>query len=209
MKKILTLLLTFAMIAGILCGCGGDSTDPTSAPTQAAEKIYTVTCVDQDGNPVSNVILQWVDVNNNQQLAVSDAEGKVSLKSQTVMASMNLTSAPAGYTASESVFPFEGKTELTIVLNKEVGQENLVTYKVTVVDQNGNPVSGVVVQICDEENCKLPMTTDENGFASAEYAESNYHVTLNTLPEGYESEQLEFNFDGATEITITIQAKEG
>ncbi len=210
MKKIISIVLILTMVIGLLCGCGKEDPKPTTQnPTQPAEKTYSVNCVDQNGDPVANVILQWVDEKNNQQLAVSDSDGKVSITGKVAMVSMNLTSAPAGYTSTESVYQFEGKTELTIVLNKEASQDNMVTYKITVVDQNGNPVSGVVVQICDEENCKLPMTTDENGFASAEYAESNYHVTLNTLPDGYESEQTEFYFDGATEITIAIHAKEG
>lgn len=80
------------------------------------------------------------------------------------------------------------------------------TYTVTVLDQNGNPVSGVKLQFCDDESCRLPVTTDEDGKVSVRYDESNYHITLTSVPEGYTAEQTEFYFDGATELTVTLTA---
>ena len=81
-------------------------------------------------------------------------------------------------------------------------------YKVTVVDQNGSPVAGVVLQFCDDANCKMPVTTDANGVVTASYAPSEYHVTLTQLPDGYTSEATEFYFDGETEMTIELTAGE-
>ena len=82
-----------------------------------------------------------------------------------------------------------------------------VTYTVTVVDQNNNPVEGVAIQFCDDENCKLPVLTDASGVVSQRYAESEYHITLAELPAGYTSEETEFYFNGETELTIVITAE--
>lgn len=79
-------------------------------------------------------------------------------------------------------------------------------YTVTVVDATGSPVGGVTLQFCDEANCKLPVSTDENGVVTVSYAPSEYHVTLIELPEGYTSAETEFYFDGATEMTIELTA---
>ncbi len=83
-------------------------------------------------------------------------------------------------------------------------------YKVTVVDESGNPFAGIVVQLCNDTGCN-PCVTDENGTATyvvAEYRD-DYHANVTVLPEGYDyaSGQVEHYFeDGATELTITLKA---
>lgn len=81
-----------------------------------------------------------------------------------------------------------------------------VTYTVTVLDQNGNPVEGVAIQFCDPVNCKLPVATNADGVVTASYEESEYHILLAELPAGYSSEETEFYFGDATELTVTIHA---
>lgn len=82
-----------------------------------------------------------------------------------------------------------------------------VTYTVTVVDQNKNPVVGAVLQFCDDETCKLPVATDENGVVSQSYPESNYHVTVVELPAGFTTEETEFYFEvNSTELNIVVSA---
>lgn len=82
-----------------------------------------------------------------------------------------------------------------------------LTYTVTVVDQNNNPVAGAVLQFCDDETCKLPVTTDDNGVVSQSYPESNYHVTVVELPAGFSCEESEFNFEAnSTEMNIVVTA---
>ncbi len=81
-----------------------------------------------------------------------------------------------------------------------------ITYKVTVVDQNGDAVKGVEVQMCDDAGCKLPAPTAEDGTVTFTYAESNYHITLVTIPEGYTGDtaaQYDFPAD-SNELTVTI-----
>ena len=80
-------------------------------------------------------------------------------------------------------------------------------YKVTVVDEEGNPVSGVMVQICFE-TC-LPAMTNENGVAEYRVDEADYKVSFLMVPEGYAADQNEYHFDeGAYELTLTLKAAE-
>ena len=60
-----------------------------------------------------------------------------------------------------------------------------VTYKVTIIDEDGKPVEGVSVQMCDDAGCKLPSATNAEGVVEFRYAPSNYHVTLLGGPAGY------------------------
>ena len=81
-----------------------------------------------------------------------------------------------------------------------------VTYTATVVDQDGNPMAGVVIQFCDDANiCKLPVTTNEEGKVTVTYAPANYHVSVTVVPEGYTAEADGYHFEeGKTDITVTL-----
>ena len=83
-----------------------------------------------------------------------------------------------------------------------------VTYKVTVVDESGNPISGAMVQCC-KDAC-VPGVTNDDGVAEFVLVEEDYDVKFISLPEGYEysTDEEVFNFeDGKTELTITLKAK--
>lgn len=82
-----------------------------------------------------------------------------------------------------------------------------VTYTVTVLDQNNNPVPGVAIQFCSGENCKLPSNTDENGVLVQKYPAAEYYITLIELPAGYTAEETKFYFGEETELTVVIQAE--
>lgn len=80
-------------------------------------------------------------------------------------------------------------------------------YKVTVVDEEGNPVSGVMVQICFE-TC-LPAMTNEEGVAEYRVDEADYKVSFLMIPDGYAEDLNEYHFDeGAYELTLTLKAAE-
>lgn len=90
----------------------------------------------------------------------------------------------------------------------EPADDGSVTYKVTVVDEGGNPIAGAMVQIC-LETC-FPGVTNEEGVAEYTVAEADYKVSFLSLPAGYtySTEEQEFYFeDGATEMTITLKAE--
>lgn len=86
-----------------------------------------------------------------------------------------------------------------------------IQYKVKVVDEEGNPIVGVYVQLCTEETCLMPVKTDEAGVAVFTPAEEEeYHAKFTKVPEGYEADAEDFYFaDGETELTIVLKAISG
>ena len=82
-----------------------------------------------------------------------------------------------------------------------------VTYTVKVVDANGAPVAGAAVQFCDDNGCRMPVPTNAEGIVTLTEAESNFHVTIASVPAGYAADTNEYYFDGAVELTITLQAE--
>ena len=86
-------------------------------------------------------------------------------------------------------------------------EDGKVTYTIHVQDDAGNALAGVMVQIC-KEAC-LPGMTDAEGNAVFTVVEDDYKVSFLTLPAGYTytTEETEFYFDGATEITLILKAE--
>lgn len=90
----------------------------------------------------------------------------------------------------------------------ETEDDGTVLYTITVVDTDGNPIAGAMVQMC-MDTC-FPGVTNENGVAEFRVAEADYKVSFLTLPAGYtySTEEEEFHFaDGSTEITLTLAAE--
>ncbi len=85
----------------------------------------------------------------------------------------------------------------------------MVTYKVTVVDEGGNPIVGAMVQIC-KDAC-LPAVTNDSGVAEYTVADTDgYKVSFLSLPAGYTytTDETEFYFEeGSKELTITLKAE--
>lgn len=80
-------------------------------------------------------------------------------------------------------------------------------FKVTVVDEAGNPVQGVMVQVC-KEIC-LPAITDAEGVATISLEiEEGHKLQVSSCPEGYvyEGEAEVYLEAGQTEATITVKA---
>lgn len=83
------------------------------------------------------------------------------------------------------------------------------TYTIKVVDEGGNPVGNVMVQLCSDSGC-MPQMTNAEGVAVYENKPeiSGYKASVTVYPEGYEaaSEQTDYYFEDAYEVTITIKA---
>ncbi len=79
-------------------------------------------------------------------------------------------------------------------------------YQVTVVDENGNPISGVLLQMC-LETC-VPGKTNEDGIAEFYLDEADYKVSLLNMPDGfdYSTDETEWYF-ASGEKTMTIMLK--
>lgn len=71
-------------------------------------------------------------------------------------------------------------------------------YVVKYVDQDGNPVAGVMCQVCDAETCQV-FVSDENGVCAFTLAPYAWEIHTLKVPEGYE---------GDTQ-TITLAPVEG
>ncbi len=88
--------------------------------------------------------------------------------------------------------------------------EGKAEYTAYVVDEGGNPVANVMVQIC-KETC-FPTMTDENGKATWIYEDSQgCKVSFPSgVPTGYayvDETVTEFYFEGdSKEITVTLKA---
>ncbi len=107
----------------------------------------------------------------------------------------------------------DGKTTTTTTTtteNQQTENENPVEnkgFKVTVVDEVGNAVSGVMVQLC-KDAC-VPAKTDDNGVATFTIEVTDgYKLSVMSCPEGYEytGEAEVYLEDGATEYTLTVKA---
>lgn len=79
------------------------------------------------------------------------------------------------------------------------------SYTVTVVDQNGDPVPGCVVNFCTEESC-VPVIADESGIVSFSGEPYAYHLQVLSVPEGYDytgSDDLFVKAEGDS-LTVTL-----
>ena len=114
-------------------------------------------------------------------------------------------SVPSGYVkpGSQAIGFATGSKELTIKLEKVVKVE--VVYTVTVLDQYGNPVSNVNVQLCTDAMC-FNAVTNADGIATKELNPNNaYNVKIHA-PEGYTAPEGYFTTieAGTTELTVEI-----
>lgn len=71
---------------------------------------------------------------------------------------------------------------------KQPEQAAAEAYILHLVDQNGQPVSGVMANFCTNTACST-MVSDEKGIISVGGAPEDYHVQLLKAPEGYSFDQ--------------------
>ncbi len=115
------------------------------------------------------------------------------------------TDTTADTEATSTEAPTEQTTEAPTEQPTETPSTK-VTYTVTVKDQNGDPVEGAAVQMCDDKGCKMPAPTGADGVVTFTYDPSNYHITIVECPAGYTADpEQAFYFEGdATELTVEI-----
>ena len=214
-----------------LTACGGDdendnntdntntdntNTDNTNGDNTATDKTYTVTVLDGDNNPVAGVKLVITDEKTYPNVT-TDATGKASvqLPADTTTVKVMVTSVPDGYVKPEKVSGVyhgvfaSGATEFTLKVEKEASNKS--TYTVKVVDQNGDAVVGINVQLCYNGICAAAVPTDENGEITAQLAAGTavdvklYDINGYILPtanaNGYHASSSE------TDIEIVITKK--
>lgn len=124
-----------------------------------------------------------------------------------ICAAINL-SACGDNSGKDNTTENDSKNELESTSDKETessSEDNgKIKYTVTVVDEDGNPVAGVMVQLC-KDSC-VPAMTKDNGVAEFNLKEDDYDVKFAIEPEGYEAPAEKYNFEsGKTDITITLK----
>ncbi len=88
-------------------------------------------------------------------------------------------------------------------------EEQLETYVVTVVDSEGKPVGGAVVQLCKmggDGSC-TPGSTNAQGQAIFKMTKDEYKVSFVVIPAAYTyaDDVKEFYFEeGSVEMTIVL-----
>lgn len=80
------------------------------------------------------------------------------------------------------------------------------TFIVTVVDQDGNPVAGAVVTLCDERMCYDALPTDENGVVNFYNTGLKGAMAKVVGAEGYTYSEDYTMFGDSNSITITVTA---
>ncbi len=220
-KKILVLLLSLSLMLSciaFLIGCDVSEEETTEAETKAEEDgAYTVTLVDSDGAAVVGASIMITDSKSVFISGTTDQNGSFSAESDAEGLGVMIVSLPSGYEKPEAVSGalhavFGDKKELSVTVKKETTE--VVTYKVTVVDQNGKGVFGVELQLCPNGTCLADkFVTDENGVCTKDM-KPNLPVDIKvvSLPDGYEEPDVLAESGGyhakleagKTEITITV-----
>ena len=208
MKKILSLILVLVMMLSIVA-CGGkdktpDTNDDQQQGTTDTKVTYVVTVVDTDGNAVEGAVVSFTTKGGSPIPFPTDSEGKASYKTAKELTAA-VTAVPSGYEYAKinQKIDFDKDGKATITLTKKAEE---APYVIKVVDQNGNAVEGVIVQMCDDAGlCLIPTATNEEGIATYKYQEGNFHVLINTLVDGYTVDDMSvyYYFTGR-EVTITI-----
>ena len=90
-----------------------------------------------------------------------------------------------------------------------------ITYTIKVVDQNGAPIEGVIVKLCEGEVCRKPVITGADGTASYKFEPNGNELKAMIEVEQDEAISAAYTYsseyvyleNGATEVTLTVTAK--
>lgn len=85
-------------------------------------------------------------------------------------------------------------------------EEGAALYYLAFVDQNGDPVEGVMVNVCDDSSC-TPMKSGANGVVGFAYPGFAYHIQVIKVPDGYDYDLTAETYieadGGVTEFVVT------
>lgn len=79
-----------------------------------------------------------------------------------------------------------------------------VSYVLRCIDQNGEPVSGAMLQICDEHTCQV-LRSDENGICTFEAAPYEWEIHVLKSPAGYTAVSTEVVLSPLTGGEMTFE----
>ena len=156
-----------------------------------AKTTYTVSVVDTEGNPIAGVEVTFCPKGGTEMPWPTDAEGKATMKTSKEM-TVKINEVPIGYKYNKlgQTLDFDTNGNLTVTLTV------LTPFVINVIDQNGNAISGVKVQMCGADgSCRMPINTDVDGIATYPYEYGYFYAQLTTLPDGYSVEDIDAYYD--------------
>ncbi len=160
------------------------------------EPNYTITILDDEGNPMPGVTVTVSGDGVNTTL-VSDETGLIAMYLPSGIYTVKVT-VPEGYICDTTQFLMtDSNPHKEIVMTLYVPQE--VPYTVYVVDDEGNPVPGAAVVLGNSF-----VYTDANGVVTVTLLESEGYVATVVPPEGYYIENADHPFGTETTITVTV-----
>ena len=210
MKKIISLLLVLAMML-CLVACGGkdktpDTNEGEQQGTTETKVTYTVRVIDESGNAVDGVKIT-ITPKGGTAVPFPTKDGVVEYKTAKEITAA-VTELPDGYeydNLNKALSFDENGMAIVVIAKKQSASDKF--FVITVVDQNGDPVVGASVTMCDTSNlCKPATKTGEDGTASYAFSEGEYKARIISLPEGYTVENIEeyrYFEDGKVSFTVT------
>lgn len=111
---------------------------------------------------------------------------------------------------AETISPFIGASEPQPAEPEPTAAAALQTgegvYTIKFVDQNGDPVTNITAQLCDDSTCNL-LAPDENGILKYTGEVHSYELHLLEIPNGYsfDLDKAVPLYGGAIEYTIELQ----
>ena len=177
------------------------ATEKTMVLQERDEFTFTLRAMDMQGNPVKNVSIMTHPYGKELR---TDENGLIQWESAEVAepCTVNEREIPDGY-IFDSVTR-EGHV-YTVLLHR------MIKHAIKVVDANGNPVTGVLVEFIEEDTGRSisQVRTDRNGVATSNIKACRYRIHIYFAPySGQDEDTLEYGeFDlpeGETEITIVV-----
>ena len=156
--------------------------------TKSAILFFSSLKISGFGSQFPNSIL----ISPHAETSSASAETAAASESTATSAETTATSAETTATSAETSAT-STETAQTEPRTVETPQEDFA-YIIGVSDENGSPLSGVVIIFCDDETCEM-LTTDECGVIRAERAAKKYEVHIMSVPEGYEKPADTFTLD--------------
>jgi hypothetical protein len=198
-SRLVVLVLIASMLLQLMGSVVVFADEPAPAQTEVIDDSRTLNSLDaMEDLMVSTTYAEYLEASVKD--GIPDAKGEpIVIDAVDFVNPEEIGEDPADYAAVEIRFDEElGKD---VLYTPDVGK---VTYKVTVVDEENNPVVGAMVQLCLDA-C-IPALTNSNGVAEFNVVEEEYKVSFVTMPDGYTSDEEAYYFaDGSYELTITLK----